>query len=171
MKMTCEFCKTQYNVPGAPSGMVKCAVCGHAWRVAPQTARSAWLVFIAATCALLAAIVFTIVVVSRHQMDAATSRPLVATVTEVKPVVDESGTAHFIVSGDITNHSDEIYGVPDLIIVSRDASGNPVARQKFMPSATLLDAGASTKFSHTLSAPAAGVKKITVELKDQEDAQ
>ncbi len=171
MKVTCDFCKTQYNSPTMPAGMVRCAVCGHTWRVAPPARRGAWLVFVAATCALLAAVVFAAAVISRHQIDAAAARPLVATVENVRPVIDAAGAAHFVVSGRITNRSDEIYGVPDLIIVSRDAAGAPVARQKFMPSATLLDAGASVEFSHTLSAPAAGVKKITVELKDQEDVQ
>ena len=57
--------------------------------------------------------------------------------------------------------------MPDLIIVSRDDTGAEITRQKFMPSATLLDSGASVDFSHTLSAPSDGVKKITVELKDQ----
>ena len=98
---------------------------------------------------------------------AADARPLVATITNIRSVIDASGVSHFVVSGRVTNQSAEIYGVPDLIIVSRDDTGAEITRQKFMPSATLLDSGASVDFSHTLSAPSDGVKKITVELKDQ----
>ena len=170
MKTKCDFCKTEYSIPGTMAGMVKCAVCGHTWRVAPGARRSATMVFLASVCALLAALVFVGVVMSRHRIERAANRPLIATVTDIRPVIDAAGVAHFVVSGRVTNQSDEIYGVPDLIIVSRDEAGTPIAQQKFMPSATLLDAGASVEFSHTLSAPASGVKKITVELKDQEDA-
>ncbi len=171
MKIACDFCKTEYNVPGAQGGAVKCAVCGHAWRVAPPSRRGAWMVFFASLCALLAAVVFTVVVVAHHRAAEISNRPLIATVAEVKPVLDAGGVAHFVVRGHIVNQSDEIYGVPDLIIVSRDEAGAPIARQKFLPTTPLLDPGASVEFSHTLSAPATGVKKITVELKDQEVAQ
>lgn len=171
MKIICDFCKTEYNVNSAPGVAVKCAVCGHVWRTAPPSRRGVWMVFLASLCALLAAIVFTIVVVAHHRAESIANRPLVATVTTVSPVVDAAGVAHFVVHGYVINQSDEIYGVPDLIIVSRDDNGNPIAQQKFLPSTPLLDPGARVEFSHTLSAPAAGVKKITVELKDQGDAQ
>lgn len=168
MKIVCDFCKTEYSVDGVPMSPVKCAVCGHTWTVQRPPRRNAFLVFVAATCALLAAIVFTVVVITRHQITNVQSRPLVATVSDVRTVVDAMGVAHFVVSGAVFNRSEEIYGVPDLIIVSYDGDGNIVARQKFMPSATLLDPGASTQFSHTLSAPAAGVKKITAILESAE---
>lgn len=128
--------------------------------------RNAFLTFIAAVCALLSAGIFSAAVIARHQVRVANRRPLVATISEIKTTTDAAGVSHFVVSGRIINQSDEIYGVPDLIIVSRDENGNPIARQKFMPSATLLDPGATTTFSHTLSAPTAGVKKVTVEMPD-----
>ena len=149
-------------------GRVQCAVCGHEWVISPASRRGAWWTFIAAATAALAAIVFSIAVITRHQARAAAdARPLVATITNIRSVIDASGVSHFVVSGRVTNQSAEIYGVPDLIIVSRDDTGAEITRQKFMPSATLLDSGASVDFSHTLSAPSDGVKKITVELKDQ----
>lgn len=171
MKATCDFCKTDYSIDGNMRGRVACAVCGHEWVLTSSSRRGAWLTFIAAATAALAAIVFSVAVITRHQARVAEqSRPLVATVTDIHSVLDAAGVSHFVVSGRVTNQSAEIYGVPDLIIVSRDANGNEITRQKFMPSATLLDSGASVDFSHTLSAPSDGVKKITVELKEQMDS-
>ena len=171
MKITCDFCKTEYNVNSATGAAVKCAVCGRVWRIPAQSRRGAWMVFFASLCAALAAIVFAVVVIMHHQAENMANRPLIATVSDVRPALDASGAAHFVVHGQIINQSDEIYGVPDLIIVSRDENGNPISRQKFLPTTPLLDPGARIEFSHTLSTPTAGVKKITVELKDQGDAQ
>lgn len=171
MKIMCDFCKTEYNVNFAHGATVKCAVCGRVWRTAAPSHRGAWMVFLAALCAALAAIVFTVVVVAHHRAASIANRPLLATVSDVDHVLDAAGVTHFVVRGYIINQSDEIYGIPDLIIVSRDEKGNPINRQKFLPTAPLLDPGARIEFSHTLSAPADGVKKITVELKDQGDAQ
>ena len=164
MKIKCDFCKTEYSIDAAPTSPVKCAVCGHTWAVAQPTRRAAWMTLIAATCALLSAIVFTVAVVVRSRIDSASKKPLVADILEVKNVTGKDGVAHFAVRGVVTNQTTQIYGVPDIIIVSRDGSGNPIARQKFMPSAPLLDAGGSVEFNHTLSATTDGVKKITVEL-------
>ncbi len=159
MKITCDFCKTEYSLDRAPAAPVRCAVCGHTWTVAAPSRKNTFLVFVAA-------VIFAVVVVTRHQAAARAQQPLVAQVTDIRTVVDAAGVGHLVVSGTVRNLSDEIWGVPDLIVVSRDANDNVVARQKFMPSATLLDAGGVAQFSHTLSAPAAGVKKITLELKD-----
>lgn len=165
MKIKCDFCQTEYNLDRAPMSPVKCAVCGHVWHVAVPVRRANVLMFFAACCAALAATVFGTVVMTHHRARrAAMMRPLVATVDDVAGIVGDGGAVHFVVRGTITNRSDEIYGVPDLIIVSHDADGNVVARQKFLPTATLLDPGRSVPFSHTLAAPAAGTKKITVEL-------
>jgi hypothetical protein len=164
MKIKCDFCKTEYTLDAAPSSPVKCAVCGHVWSVARPNRRGAWMMFIAATCALLSAIVFAVAVVVRSRMDDAAHKPLVAEITEIKTVTDKEGTPHFVVRGAVVNQTAQIYGVPDIIIVSRDGAGNPVARQKFLPSAPLLDAGASVEFNHVLSSTTDGVKKITVEL-------
>ena len=164
MKIKCDFCQTEYTIDKAPSTPVRCAICGHTWAVSTASRRGAWMMFIAAACALLSAIVFAVAVVVQSRMDDASRKPLVAEISEIKTITGVDGVPHFVVRGAVTNQTDQIYGVPDLIVVSRDASGNPVARQKFMPSAPLLDAGSSVEFNHTLAASTDGVKKITVEL-------
>ncbi len=166
MKITCNFCKTEYSMDRAPAAPVKCAVCGHVWTAPVVGRKSPFLVLIAALCALMAAIIFAIVVATHHTATGVKNNPLVAKITGVHTVVDAFGVSHFVVAGTVTNRSEEIYGVPDLMIVSHGGGDEIVAQQKFMPSATLLDAGASVTFSHTLSAPTHGVKKVTVELKE-----
>jgi predicted Zn finger-like uncharacterized protein len=166
MKTVCDFCKTEYALNSAPIAPVRCALCGHVWTVAPPRRRGAFLTLAAALCALLAAAVFAFSVMARHKAAELENAPLVARISGIHTVVDAFGVPHFVVSGNVVNRSDEIYGVPGLLIVSRDEAGEIVAQQKFMPSATLLDAGGSASFSHTLSAPAGGVKKVTVELKE-----
>ena len=164
MKIKCDFCKTEYLLDKAPSTPVKCAVCGHTWTVARVSRRSAWMTFITALCALLSAVVFVIAVVVKSRIDDAAKQPLVAEISEIKTVFDANGIAHYSVRGAVVNKTAQIYGVPDLIIVSRDANGKPVARQKFLPSVPLIDAGATMEFDYTLSSNIDGVRKITVEL-------
>jgi hypothetical protein len=166
MKISCDFCKTEYTLNAFPAAPVQCALCGNVWTVAQARRRNSFLVFAAAVCALLAAAVFAFVVVARNRISSTRNEPLVAQISGIRTVVDAFGAAHFVVSGRVANRSAEIYGVPDLLIVSRDGDGNIVAQQKFMPSATLLDAGDSASFSHTLAAPITGVKKVTVELRE-----
>ena len=165
MKIKCDFCKTEYSTDGALSGMVKCAICGHQWSVVQPARKNSWLMFFASLCALLSAIIFTVAVITHHQAKNATRGPLIASVSGVETTTDENGVARLVVRGTITNVSDDIYGVPDLIIVSSEENGRILARQKFMPSATLLDAGASVNFNHILSAPI-GVKKVSAHLAD-----
>ena len=164
MKIKCDFCKTEYTLDKAPNAPVKCAVCGHVWTVARASRRGAILAFVTAACALLSAIVFTVAVVVQSKIDSVANKPLVAEISEIKTVADKDGMARFVVRGAIINQTDKIYGVPDLVIVLRDAHGKPIARQKFLPSMPLLDAGASVEFNHVLSSSTDGVKKITVEL-------
>jgi hypothetical protein len=166
MKIKCTFCATEYTLPTAPAAPVQCALCGNIWTVVIPRRRNSFLVFIAALCALLAATIFAFVIITKHQVSNVKNNPLIAQISGIHTIVDAFGTPHFVVSGRVTNQSTEIYGVPDLLIVSRDEAGNIIAQQKFMPSATLLDAGDSVPFSHTLSAPITGVKKVTVELKE-----
>lgn len=166
MKIKCDFCKTEYNLDRIPNTPVKCAVCGHEWVVTTQPRKNAWLMFFAALCALLSAIIFTVAVITHHQAKKANRGPLVANVLSVETTTDENGLLHVVVNGEIQNVSDEIYGVPDLIIVSTDDEGRVLAQQKFMPSATLLDSGATVSFSHILSAQPAGVKKISAHFAD-----
>jgi predicted Zn finger-like uncharacterized protein len=167
MKIKCEVCKTEYYVPNAPSGNVRCTVCGNVWRVCPKNRRSGLLVFFASLCALLAATVFAVAVIVTSRRDNPEKRPLIANITDVSTVTEQDGTEKIVVKGTVTNRSDDIYGFPDLAIVLYGADGAPLSRQKFMPSATLLDAGQSVVFSHTLSGNISGVKRIAVELMDK----
>jgi len=164
MKIKCDFCKTEYSVDKTPTTPVKCAVCGHVWTVATPSRRGAWMMFIVSLCALLSAGVFATAVIVRSKLENANKQPIVAQITDIKTVTDNNGVPHFVVRGAIINQSTEIYGVPDLVVVSRDESGREIARQKFMPSATLVESGASVEFNHVLGTTTDGVKKITVEL-------
>ncbi len=169
MKIKCEICKTEYNLPNAPSGAVRCAVCGNVWTAPHTTKRNGIMVFIAALCALLAATVFAVAVIVTSRRDDPNKRPLVATITNVSTVDDKDakdGTPKIMVKGTVTNRSDDIYGLPDLIIVLYGEDGAPIARQRFMPSATLLDSGQSVDFSYTLTNGIEGVKRVSVELMD-----
>ena len=164
MKIKCEFCKTEYNVDGVASSPVKCAICGYTWTVPSIPRKNTWLMFFASLCALLSAIIFTVAVITQHQARTAQRGPLIAQIASLETTTDEAGASHVVVNGSITNVSDSIYGVPDLYIVSTDESGRVLAKQKFMPSATLLDSGATVNFSHILAPQPAGVKKISAHL-------
>lgn len=164
MKIKCDFCKTEYSVDKAPTTPVKCAVCGHVWTVTVNSHRGAWMMFIVSLCALLSAAIFATAVVVQSKIKNANREPIVAQLDEIKTITDDGGVAHFVVRGAIVNQSTEIYGVPDLVVVSRDVAGHEIARQKFMPTATLVESGASVPFQHVLTTPTTGVKKITVEL-------
>lgn len=168
MKVKCDFCKTEYMVDDMAASVVQCAVCGHRWSVTGPSRRNTWLMFFASLCALLSAIIFTIAVITQHQARTASRGPLVASVSSVESTTDSDGVPHVVVGGSITNISDDIYGVPDLMIVFMDSDGRVLGRQKFMPSATLLDAGGTVRFSHVLSALPAGTKTISAELSDLE---
>lgn len=164
MKIKCDFCKTEYHIDNIPNTPVQCALCGHTWTVVVGQKRNALLMFFASLCALLSAIIFTVAVITQHQIKQKNQGPLIATVTGVTTTTDENGVPHIVVNGTVTNVSDQIYGVPDLVIVSSDENDNVLAQQKFMPSATLLDVGASVNFSHMLSQQPSGVKKISAKL-------
>lgn len=164
MKIKCDVCKTEYSLPDVQAGRVRCALCGNVWTVSCPRHRGGLMVFFASLCALLAATVFAVAVIVSSRRDDPTKRPLIATITDVSNITDDSGTQRIVVNGTVTNRSDDIYAFPDLGIILYDASGSPISRQKFMPSATLLDAGQSVGFSHTLSGDVTGVKRVTVEL-------
>lgn len=169
MKTVCDFCKTEYTLPEYPKGPVKCAVCGNTWVVHRPAKKNSWLVFIASLCALLAAVVFAVAVVAQHQVKTIREKPLVAEIYEINTIEDDNGVLRFLVNGTVKNRSEQIYGVPNLFIISYDADGNIVDRQKFLPPATLLDSGADAKFLHVLSVPTEKVKKIAVELETVEE--
>ena len=164
MKIKCDFCKTEYSVDNVPSTPVKCAVCGHSWSVAMPSRKNTWLMFFAALCALLSAIIFAVAVITHHKARQSSHGPLIANVTALETTTNDAGEKQVVVNGTVTNISDAIYGVPDLVLVSHGADDTIIEKQKFMPSATLLDSGSYTEFRHILSVPVSAVKKITVEL-------
>ena len=143
---------------------MRCAICGNRWVAHQSRRRGGILLFIASLCALLAATIFAVVVIITSRRDNPEQRPLIATISDVSEVRAEDGTSRVVVQGTVTNRSDDIYGFPDLVIVLHGSDGKPIARQKFMPSATLLDAGRSVNFSHTIAGDITGVKRVSVEL-------
>lgn len=166
MKVRCDFCKTEYNLSSVPNAPVKCAICGNVWSVAVPPRKNSWLMFFAALCALLSAIIFTVAVITQHQAKNVNRGPLVVDVENIETITDADGRTHLVVNGTVTNISDIIYGVPDLIIVSSDEKGRVLAQQKFMPSASLLGAGDKVNFRHILGKQPSGVKKISAKLAD-----
>jgi len=168
MKLKCDVCKTEYNLPSNTSGEVRCAVCGHIWTVKLKNHRSGLMVFFASLCALLAATVFAVAVIVTSRRDNPDKRPLVAVIDDVQ-TISTNDTSQIVVTGTVTNRSDDIYGLPDLLIILYDDNGTAITQQRFMPSATLLDAGQSVAFSHRLSGNVSGVKRVAVELLNMED--
>ena len=171
MKIKCDFCKTEYSLATTPTTPVKCAVCGHVWTVtSPNAKLRATQTFIAALCALLAAGVFAYWAIKLHnrRMEMRNT-PLIAELIAADVETDDNGVAHIVIQGRITNISDELYGVPDIVVVSRDGHGNPLARQRVMPPATLLDVGKSVDFTQKLNTPTANVKQITIEMQSLGD--
>ena len=168
MKIKCDICKTEYNLPSKTSGEVRCAICGHTWTVKNKTHRSGLMVFFASLCALLAATVFAVAVIITSRRDNPDKRPLVAVVNDIQTITTNGGP-QIVVKGTVTNRSDDIYAFPDLVIVLYGADDTPLSRQRFMPSATFLDVGQSVEFTHRLSGNISGVKRVAVELANMED--
>lgn len=169
MKIKCNFCKTEYTLAKIPATPVRCAICGHKWMVKTPTRKNQFFVFLAALCALLSAIIFSIVVITHYRSNSVEKSPLVASIVKTELAPDGNGINHFIVSGIVENRSGEIYGAPNLIITTYDDQGNQInLSEQFNPPVTLLDAGARVGFVYTLRAPSAGVKKIVVTMGDFE---
>ena len=167
MKTVCDFCKTEYNLECAPSTPVKCAVCGHVWMPRKQISQKTTIKFIAAICAFIAACIFSFVAIVKFSGNS-NNQPLVTKIDEknIHTILDEKGDKRIFVSGDITNTTDDIYGLPNIIIVSYDVAGNVLSRQTFMPPATLLEAKTTVTFNHVLSVDPTNVKRLSVELKE-----
>lgn len=165
MKITCDFCKTEYNVQSRPGSSVRCAICGNTWTVPAPARKNAFLMFFASLCALLSVIVFAVAIVVTHKPDPDRDAPLIARVSGHEIITNDDGVRHLVVSGTVTNQTSDIYGMPDVMIVLRDADGRVISHQKFMPSATLIDAGATSDFKYTLSAPvSSNIKSIDARL-------
>ena len=167
MKIVCDFCKTEYTLERVPNMPVKCAVCGHVWTPRVPFRQKTFIKFIAAVCAFIAACIFSFVVIVNFSGNKNYSA-LVTNIDEknIHTVLDENGNNRIFVSGDITNTTDDIYGLPNIIIISYDAMGNILSRQTFLPPATLLEAKTTVTFNHMLSVDPTNVKRLSVELKE-----
>lgn len=168
MKTKCDFCKTEFEISNSVNGGVKCPICGYVWRVRSVEYHNGWLKLFSALCALLAVIIFGIVVlvVSKHKQQ--NMQALSARVSNYTITTDDSGIRHLVVDGEITNNTDEIYGVPGVTVLLYSDSDILVQKQTFMPSATLIDSGDVINFSHVLSMPNMAVKRIDVKLVEYE---
>ena len=168
MKTVCDFCKTEYNIDKTSNGPVKCAVCGHVWVPRRPISQNPLIKLIAAICAFIAACVFAFAVIISFQNKKNGQRPLIANIDQknVHIVADENGNNRIFVSGDITNTTDDIYGVPNIIIVSYDDAGNVLSRQSFMPPSTFIEAKTTVTFNYVLSVVPTNVKRVTIELKE-----
>lgn len=166
MKIVCDFCKTEYTLTKRPTAPVKCAVCGHVWMPRVPISQKALIKFIAALCAFIAACIFSFVVVVNFKDSG--KKPLVTKIDEknIHLVTDETGNNRIFVSGDITNTTNDIYGLPNIIIVSYDAKDGVLSRQTFMPPATLIEAKTTITFNYMLSVNPTNVKRLAVELKE-----
>ena len=167
MKITCDFCKTEYNLDKIPGTPVKCAVCGHTWLPHRPFYQNTVMKFIAALCAFIVVCIFSFVVILNFH-NAPKSKDLIAKINKesVHVIVDKDGQNRLFVSGDITNNTDDIYGLPSIVIVSYDGANNVLSRQTFMPPATLLESKTTITFNHILSVDPTNVKRVSVELKD-----
>ena len=167
MKITCDFCKTEYTLDKRPTTPVKCAVCGHVWTPRVPFRQNATMKLIAAICALIAACIFSVVVIF-NVSSGNKNKSLITKIEEknIHIVTDENGAKRIFVSGDITNTTNDIYGLPNIIIISYDAHDNVLSRQTFTPPATLLEAKTTVTFNHTLSVDPTNVKRLSVELKE-----
>jgi hypothetical protein len=163
MKLACPFCKTEYDA-AASGTLVQCVCCGCIWRSKKKKRFPAlWLMSV--VCFVLAASIFAGVVYVRsaHTEIKEEQRSLVIRVTNVRTVQDALGEPHFVISGTVSNLSDEIYGVPYLIIILRDDNGNELARQKFLPPVPLLGMSETADFAHTFGQVVPDARKVSVE--------
>lgn len=167
MKIVCDVCKTEYKLNANPNGPVKCVVCGHVWTPRSSINQKQIIKFMVALCALISAVVFSVVVLTvfkgNHE-----KKPIFAAIDEnaTRVIQDKDGVNRIFVSGNITNNTTDMYGVPNIVVVSYDGSNNVLSRQTFMPPATFIEAKNTITFNYVLSSNAAKVKRVAVELKE-----
>ncbi len=168
MKIICDFCKTEYTLNKRPNTAVKCAVCGHVWTPRIPFYQNATLKLIAAICAFVAACVFSFVAMVSFSGKSSNGKSLITKLDEknIHLVADENGNNRIFVSGDITNTTDDMYGLPNVVIISYDKNDNVLSRQSFTPPATFIEPKASVTFNHILSVDPTNVKRVVVELKE-----
>ena len=104
----------------------------------------------------------------KFQNSSVKNKPLVARLDEksIHIVRDENGKNRIFVSGDITNNTNDIYGLPNIVFISYDVANNVLSRQSFIPPATLLEPKNTVTFNHMLSVDPTNVKRVSVELKE-----
>jgi len=169
MKTVCDFCKTEYTLAKAPNTPVRCAVCGHVWSPRKSFVETgAWIKFFVVICALIAACIFAFVVLVKYKNNPTKKQPLFARIDEknIHLIKDNNGNNRIFVSGDITNNTMEIYGLPRIVLVSYDIDNNVLSRQTFIPPATFIDPKTTLTFNYTLLVDPANVKRVSVELKE-----
>ena len=105
MKIVCDFCKTEYNLEHRPNTAVKCAVCGHVWTPRVPFRQNATMKLIASVCALIAACIFSLIVVLNISSKGASNKPLIPKIDEknIHLVEDETGNKRIFVSGELWN--------------------------------------------------------------------
>ena len=119
----------------------------------------------AALCALLAAIVFSIVAIGRYNSKKEQNMPLVANIVETNIISDDVGANHFVITGKLQNLTTEIYGAPDVLVYAYDANNNVVGMpESFSAPVTLLDAGVIVGFTYKMRGQTDGIKKLSVKL-------
>jgi len=167
MKIVCDFCKTEYSLDKVPGTPVKCAICGHTWLPHRPFYQNTMMKFIAALCAFIVACIFSFVVIVNFH-DGTKNKSLIANINKqsVHVITDKNGEKKLFVSGDITNNTENFYGLPNIVIVSYDEANNVLSRQTFVPPTPVLEPKTTITFNHILSVNPTGVKRVAVELKE-----
>lgn len=168
MKIVCDFCRAEYTLSKMPTGPVKCAVCGHVWTPHRPLPQRTFIKFLSALCALLAVGIFAFVVLFLPRGNTNADQALVINTDEnsVRIVKDKDGNNRIFVSGDIINNTDDVQGLPGMIITSYGMDGNVLSREDIVSPATFLDPKTTVTFNHTLSVIPSDVKQVKVELKE-----
>ncbi len=154
MKVACPFCKVEYCVRNQNCRLFQCAVCGCTWR-APSREKNSRIWIFLLSCFVLLLAVFSLVALLLwipHTNEALSVR------------MDSAVRADefLIVSGVVSNKSEKLYGVPDLIVSMKDNRGVEISSQKFSPPTPLLDSGEEADFSVQVRNVPVGVDKISV---------
>lgn len=165
MKIVCDFCGAEYTLPKMPTGQVKCAVCSHVWTPGRPLRQRTFIKFLSALCALLAVGIFFLVVMF---FPGNKIPPLMIITNEnsISMIQDKDGNMRLSVSGKIMNTTDVAYGVPDLLVVFRDAQNHILSRQDCPAPVTLLDSKTSVSFVCEISNFSSDAKRLKVELKE-----
>lgn len=166
MKIKCDFCKTEYTLNRMTNKYVKCAICGHVWAPQTNTYKSVWVKFCLSVCALLAVVCFCFVALTVYKTQSMKRKPIVAMITENKVKTDEDGKLYILVSGMLKNQTNEIYGVPKIVLNSFDKNKEQISSQVIEPPATFIDPKTSITFSQKLFVNPESVKKLTIEIKE-----